>query len=211
MLQLQYHPKCSLSQRIIILLDDKGIEYKKIDVSIKVNSNLKEMGGVFPLLIIDVDKNNRKSDLLIADSNLACEYLVEKYPNSYQQFHFLPFNPEDLAKIRQIINDLENDLFKPAAFLDMNIEQEDKNEVKLNQLKIINTLDQIAENFTINKKMEFFCSSSFTILDIYLLVVIFKLKDYGIEIKENWEAMMKYSENSKIGQICKSYNPLLFN
>ena len=196
MIQLYSDSRCPFSHRIRIILNEKDMDFKILDVNINARQDLMQLTpyNETPVLVDDIDKNNKKRDLILTDTNIIAEYIDERFPHP----QLMPIEPSEKARMRMAIYKLERDLFHHIRFLDNNIaskETKTKKELEKTRKLISSSLDEIAELFANNKKMEFFASSSFSLLDVSLLPVLWRLSYYEIEVKKTWAAMMKYAES----------------
>jgi len=146
-----------------------------------------------PVLVDDIDKNNKKRDLILLDTNIVSEYIDERFPHP----QLMPIEPAEKARMRMALHKLDRELFQHIRYLDSNIQNKDpkiKKDVERIKKQISNSLDEIAMVFANNKIMEYFGSSQFTLLDASLLPILWRLSYYEIEVKKTWANMMKYAE-----------------
>lgn len=195
MIQLHSDARCSFSHRIRIILNEKEMDFKIFDVNVSSREDLMSLNtnNETPVLVDDIDKNNKKKDLILKETNIIGEYIDERFPHP----QLMPIEPAEKARMRQAIRDLDRDLFQYIRYLDNNLASKDakiKKELERARKMVGSTLDEIANVFTQNKKMEFFINSYFSILDVCLLPVLWRLGYYEIEVKKSWAAMMKYAE-----------------
>ena len=195
MIQLYSDSRCPFSHRVRIILNEKDMDFKIIDVNVNSRQDLMQLNpyNETPVLVDDIDKNNKKRDLILIDTNIASEYIDERFPHP----QMMPIEPAEKARMRMTIHKLEKELFQPVRFLDTNLQTKDaKIKKELDRLrKVISTaLDEIAALFANNKKMDYVASTTFTLLDASLLPVLWRLGFYEIEVKKTWAALMKYAE-----------------
>lgn len=146
-----------------------------------------------PVLVDDIDKNNKKRDLILLDTNIVSEYIDERFPHP----QLMPIEPAEKARMRMALHKLDRELFQHIRFLDANVQSKDpkiKKDIDKIKKQISNSLDEIATVFANNKKMEYFGSNQFTLLDASLLPILWRLNHYEIEVKKTWVNMMKYAE-----------------
>lgn len=195
MIHLYSDPRCPFSHRVRIVLNEKDMDFKILDVNINTRQDLMQLNpyNETPVLVDDIDKNNKKRDLILLDTNIICEYIDERFPHP----QLMPTEPADKARMRMAIHKLERELFQHIRFLDTNLQSKDakiKKDLEKSRKLITNSLDEIANLFAANKKMEFFGSQTFTLLDASLLPVLWRLNYYEVEVKKTWANMMKYAE-----------------
>ncbi|MEN9945940.1 MAG: hypothetical protein RLZZ293_326 [Pseudomonadota bacterium] len=194
MIQLYSESRCPFSHRIRIILNEKEMDFKIIDA----NNNRQDLMllnpyNETPILVDDIDKNDKKRDLKLTETNIIAEYIDERFPHP----QLMPIEPAEKARMRMAMYNLERELFIPLRYLDTNLTVKDskvKKEVDKRRKEISNYLDtKIAPIFN-NKKMVYFASETFTLLDASLLPLLWRLAYYEIEVKKTWSEMMRYAE-----------------
>lgn len=195
MIQLYSDSRCPFSHRVRIILNEKDMDFKILDVNINSRQDLMQLNpyNETPVLVDDIDKNNKKRDLILIDTNIISEYIDERFPHP----QLMPIEPSEKARMRMAIHKLDRDLFQHVRYLDINLQSKDakiKKELDKSRKMISSMLDEISNLFASNKKMEYFASAGFSLLDVSLLPVLWRLSYYEIEVKKTWAAMMKYAE-----------------
>lgn len=195
MIQLYSDSRCPFSHRVRIILNEKEMDFKIIDVNINSRQDLMQLNpyNETPVLVDDIDKNNKKRDLILLDTNIVSEYIDERFPHP----QLMPIEPAEKARMRMAMHKLDRDLFQHIRFLENNLNTKDvkiKKELDRSKKLISTCLEEIAGVFSTNKKMDFFASTSFTLLDASLLPILWRLSYYEIEVKKTWNNMMKYAE-----------------
>lgn len=196
MIQLYSDSRCPFSHRVRIILNEKDMDFKIIDVNVNSRQDLMQLNpyNETPVLVDDIDKNNKKRDLILIDTNIVSEYIDDRFPHP----QLMPIEPSEKARMRMAIHKLDRDLFQYVRFLDTNLNSKEakiKKELEKCRKQISSMLDEIANLFTLNKKMEFFAGNGFSLLDVSLLPVLWRLNHYEIEVKKTWGALMKYAES----------------
>ncbi|TXI91175.1 MAG: hypothetical protein E6Q33_10950 [Neisseriales bacterium] len=194
MIHLYSDSRCAFSHRVRIVLHEKDMDFKIIDATVN-RDDLMQLTpyNETPVLVDDIDKNNKKRDLILLDTNIVSEYIDERFPHP----QLMPIEPAEKARMRMALHKLDRELFQHIRYLDSNIQNKDpkiKKDVERIKKQISNSLDEIAMVFANNKKMEYFGSSQFTLLDASLLPILWRLSYYEIEVKKTWANMMKYAE-----------------
>lgn len=196
MINLYSDSRCPFSHRARIILNKKDMDFKIIDVNIGQRQDLMTLNpyNETPVLVDDIDKNNKKKDLILIDPNIICEYIDERFPHP----QLMPIEPSEKARLRMLIFHFDKDIFQHLRFLDSNFKTRDvklKKEVDKAKQQIIAGLDSIANVFSTNKKSEFLFGNSFTLLDASVLPLLWRLEFYEIPVKSSWSGMIKYAEN----------------
>jgi RNA polymerase-associated protein len=146
-----------------------------------------------PILVDDIDKNNKKKNLVLTTTPIICEYIDERFPHP----QLMPIEPAEKARLRMMISHMNKELFSHVRFLHKNLTNKEtkiKKELDKIKLKISEMIDSLANVFNINKKAEFLFGNSFTLLDANLLPLIWRLDYYDIIKKDTWGELLKYSE-----------------
>ena len=195
MIHLYSDSRCPFSHRVRIILNEKDMDFKIIDVNINLRQDLMQLNpyNETPVLVDDIDKNNKKKDLILLDTNIICEYIDERFPHP----QLMPIEPAEKARMRMFMHHFDRELFKHVRFLDTNFgnkESKLKKEMEKSRKLISANLDSIAHAFSENKKMEYIFGTTFTLLDAALLPLLWRLNYYEIETKKPWATMMKYAE-----------------
>ncbi len=194
MIHLYSDSRCPFSHRARIVLSIKDMDFRIIDVNISLRQDLMTLNpyNETPVLVDDIDKNNKKKDLILIETNIICEYIDERFPHP----QLMPIEPAEKARLRMLMYHFDRELFQHLRVLDNGIQNKDiKNKKDLERVKkqIIVGLDNIAQVFIVNKKAEFLFGNSFTLLDAAILPLLWRLNYYEIEIKPTWQGMMKYA------------------
>ena len=195
MIQLYSDSRCPFSHRVRIILNEKDMDFKIIDVNINLRQDLMQLNpyNETPVLVDDIDKNNKKRDLILTETNIISEYIDERFPHP----QLMPIEPAEKARMRMTIHKMDLELFQHVRYLDTNLSSKEtkiKKELERKRKLIASALDEIAAAFTANKKMEFLASNSFTLLDAAILPLLWRLNYYEIEVKKTWAALLKYAE-----------------
>ena len=170
------------------------MDFKIVDVNINLRQDLMMLNpyNETPVLVDDIDKNNKKKDLILFNTNIICEYIDERFPHP----QLMPIEPAEKARLRMHMHNVDRELFIHLRTLDgMNLKDAKmKKDLEKVKKQIIAGLDGIAQVFIADKKAEYLFGNSFTLLDAAVLPLLWRLKFYEIEVKPSWAGMMKYAE-----------------
>jgi len=171
------------------------MEFKIIDVSTNLRQDLMLLNpyNETPVLVDDIDKNNKKKDLVLLDSNIICEYIDERFPHP----QLMPIEPSEKARLRMLMHHFERELFIHMRILDNNLTNKDpksKKDIEKTKNKIIHGLDSISNLFTSDKKVNYLFGNSFSLLDAAMLPLLWRLDYYEINNKTNWSGLIKYAD-----------------
>jgi RNA polymerase-associated protein len=168
------------------------MDFKIIDVNINLRQDLMVLNpyNETPVLLDDIDKNNKKKDLVLLDTNIICEYIDERFPHP----QLMPIEPAEKARLRMLMSHFEDELFVHVRQLER-MQGSTKNKKEQEKLKkiISHVLDNISQVFVNDKKAEYIFGNSFTILDATILPLLWRLNHYEILTKPQWAGMLKYA------------------
>ena len=194
MIHLYSDSRCPFSHRVRIVLNFKDMDFKVVDVNINMRQDLMVLTpyNETPVLVDDIDKNNKKKDLILLETNIICEYIDDRFPHP----QLMPIEPAEKARLRMLVHRFDRELFVHLRTLDTMNLKDSKTKKEAEKLKkpIIAGLDSIAQVFVANKKAEFIFGNSFSLLDAAILPLLWRLSHYDIEIKPTWYGMMKYAQ-----------------
>jgi RNA polymerase-associated protein len=194
MIHLYSDSRCIFSHRARIVLNKKDMDFKVIDVNINLRQDLMVLNpyNETPVLVDDIDKNNKKKDLVLLDTNIICEYIDERFPHP----QLMPIEPAEKSRLRMLMHHFENELFAHVRLLEANygVAKNKKENDKLKK-QISSVLDNISQVFINDKKAQYLFGNSFTILDAAVLPLLWRLDYYEIPTKPNWNGMLRYANN----------------
>jgi len=177
MMTLYSGTTCPYSQRCRIVLFEKGMDFEVIDVDV---SNK-------PDDLIELSPDNRlpvlvERDLRLDVSNIINEYIDERFPHP----QLMPADPVMRARARLFLHNFEEQLFSHIA----DIEKETKNAASA-RAAIRDGLTMIAPIFI---KQPFMLGEEFSMVDVAIAPLLWRLNHYGIELPKQAAPLLKYAE-----------------
>ncbi|MBE8215543.1 MAG: stringent starvation protein A [Endozoicomonadaceae bacterium] len=173
-------PLCHYSQRIRIIQFEKEIfaNIKNITAQ-EMNTELADINPYhsLPTLI--------EHDLVLYQSSIVAEYLDERFPHP----PLLPPYPADRAKNRLILHRINQDFCKPLDIL-LNPSNYTQACVKENRELLRQRLISFSSLF---KQKAFFLNDFFSLIDCYLLPILWRLSFVKIEIPKAADSLIQYS------------------
>ncbi|MDU0809833.1 MAG: glutathione S-transferase N-terminal domain-containing protein [Burkholderia sp.] len=173
---------CLFSQRCRLVLFEKGMDFEIRDIDLfNKPQNIAAMNpyGQVPILV--------ERDLIMYESNIINEYIDERFPHP----QLMPSDPVRRARARLFLLNFERELFVHVNLLENEKDKTtNKNREKAN-VAIRNNLTQLAPIFLRNKYM---LGDEFSMLDIAIAPLLWRLDYYGIELSKNASPIMKYAE-----------------
>jgi RNA polymerase-associated protein len=121
-------------------------------------------------------------DLVLYESNIINEYIDERFPHP----QLMPPDPQTRAKARQLLFTMEHELFSYIDAVEKNLKSADKA-----RMHIRDRLTELAPMFN---KQKFLLGEDFSMLDVAIAPLLWRLDHYGIELPKTAAPLMKYAE-----------------
>lgn len=171
------------SHRCRIVLYEKGMDFEVIDVDLY--NKPEDIAVINPYYQVPVLVDR---DLVLYEPNIINEYIDERFPHP----QLMPPDPIMRARARQLLNTFEKELFVHIETLEKNEKGADKS-----RSHIRDQLIQFAPVFT---KQKFTLGDEFSMLDVAIAPLLWRLEHYGIELPKTAAGIMKYAERVFIRQ-----------
>jgi RNA polymerase-associated protein len=174
---------CPYSHRSRFVLFEKGMDFEIRDVDLfSKPEEIMAMNpyGQVPILV--------ERDLILYESNIINEYIDERFPHP----QLMPGDPVDRARVRLFLLNFEKELFAHVNTLEQTTGKKghDKEQEKA-RTHIRDRLTQLAPVFLKNKYM---LGDNFSMLDVAIAPLLWRLDYYGIELSKNAAPLLKYAE-----------------
>jgi RNA polymerase-associated protein len=166
------------SHRCRIVLFEKDMDFEIIDVD--MHNKPEEIAsispsGKMPVLV--------ERDLILTESNIINEYIDERFPHP----QLMPPDPVMRARARLVLFNFEHDLFTHVNTLEHSLS---KASDKARQ-EIRDSLSQLTPILT---KQKFLMNDEFSMLDVAIAPLLWRLEHYGIELPKVAAPVLKYRE-----------------
>lgn len=178
MMTLYSTATCPFSHRCRIVLHEKDMDFQVVDVD---PNNIPEdiaaisSHGKVPILI--------ERDLVLYEANIINEYIDDRFPHP----QLMPAEPVMRARARLLLYRFEKELFCYVESLERgNQKAADKARVE-----IANGLTMIAPVFD---KQKYILGDEYTMLDVVIAPLLWRLDHYGIKLPKQAAALLKYAE-----------------
>jgi RNA polymerase-associated protein len=135
--------------------------------------------GQVPILV--------ERDLILYESNIINEYIDERFPHP----QLMPGDPVDRARVRLFLLNFEKELFTNVSILENRAMKGNEKVLEKARAHIRDKLTQMAPVFLKNK---FIMGDNFSMLDVALAPLLWRLDFYGIELSKNAAPLLKYAE-----------------
>ncbi|MCA1245549.1 glutathione S-transferase N-terminal domain-containing protein [Massilia oculi] len=173
---------CPFSQRCRLVLFEKGMDFEVRDVDLfNKPEDISTMNpyGQVPILV--------ERELILYESNIINEYIDERFPHP----QLMPADPLMRARARLMLFNFEKELFVHVHVLESERNKaNDKSHDKARN-EIRDRLTTLAPLFLKNKYM---LGDEFSMLDVAIAPLLWRLDHYGIELSKTAAPLMKYAE-----------------
>jgi RNA polymerase-associated protein len=122
-------------------------------------------------------------DLILYESNIINEYIDERFPHP----QLMPADPVMRARARLMLFNMEVELFSQIDPLESGKEKQ----VERSRQHVTDRLIELAPVFTKTKHM---LGDDFTMLDVAVAPLLWRLDHYGIKLGKIAAPLMKYAE-----------------
>ncbi len=166
------------SHRCRFVLYEKGMDFQVIDVDVfNKPEDLAVMNpyNTVPVLV--------ERDLILYEANIINEYIDERFPHP----QLMPPDPVMRARARLFLHRFENELFCHIPGL----ESSNAKVAEKARALVRENLTQISPVFT---KQKFMLGDEFSMLDVAIAPLLWRLDHYGIQLDKEAAPLMKYSE-----------------
>jgi len=121
-------------------------------------------------------------DLVLYESNIITAYIDERFPHP----QLMPPDPQTRAKARQLLFTMEHELFSHIDALEKNLKSADKARAHMR--------DRLIELAPMFNKQKFLLGDDFSMLDVAIAPLLWRLDHYGIELPKTAAPLMKFAE-----------------
>src|SRR6218665_2175480 len=169
---------CPFSQRCRLVLFEKGMDFEVRDVDLfnkPEDISVMNPYGQVPILV--------ERDLILYESNIINEYIDERFPHP----QLMPADPVMRARARLFLHNFEQELFAHIP----DIESGNQKAADKARVAIRDNLTQIVPLFS---RQEYILGDEFSMLDVAIAPLLWRLGHYGIELPKQAAPLLKYAE-----------------
>jgi len=174
---------CPFSHRCRFVLFEKGMDFEVRDVDLfdkPEDIALMNPYGQVPILV--------ERDLILYESTIINEYIDERFPHP----QLIPGDPVARARVRLFLFNFEKELFSHVALIEgCNADKATEASLAESRTQIRDRLTQLTPIFMKNKYM---LGDEFTMLDVSIAPLLWRLDYYGVELSKNAAPLLKYAE-----------------
>lgn len=171
------------SHRCRIVLYEKGMDFQIIDVD--MFNKPEDLAAINPHNRVPVLVER---DLILYEPNIINEYIDERFPHP----QLMPPDPVMRARARQLLLTMEREIFVHIEAIEKNLKAADKARATISE-----RLTELAPIFT---KQKFMLGDDFSMLDVAISPLLWRLDHYGIELPKAAAPIQKYAERIFIRQ-----------
>ena len=172
---------CPFSQRCRFVLFEKGMDFEIRDIDLynkPEDISVMNPYGQVPILV--------ERDLILYESNIINEYIDERFPHP----QLMPADPVMRARTRLFLYNFEKELFVHVSIL----EDRSSTDTKAQDLARQNIRDRLAQLAPMLLKNKYMLGEEFSMLDVAVAPLLWRLDHYGIELPKNAAPIQKYAE-----------------
>lgn len=178
MMTLYSGTTCPFSQRCRIVLFEKGMDFQIIDVDLQNKPEDLAVMNPYNQVPVLVER-----DLILHESNIINEYIDERFPHP----QLMPADPVMRARARLFLYRFEQELF---AHISDVVKGNQKAADKARAI-IRDNLTQLAPIFA---KQKYMLGDEFSMLDVAIAPLLWRLDYFGIELPKQAAPLLKYAE-----------------
>ncbi len=174
---------CPFSQRCRFVLFEKGMDFEIRDVDLynkPEDISIMNPYGQVPILV--------ERDLILYESNIINEYIDERFPHP----QLMPADPVMRARARLFLFNFERELFFHVQQLERR--DQPKDSVKLMDKARQQVRDRLTQLTPIFIKNKFMLGDEFSMLDVAIAPLLWRLDHYGIEMPKSAAPLLRYAE-----------------
>lgn len=173
---------CPFSHRCRFVLFEKGMDFEIRDIDLynkPEDISVMNPYGQVPILV--------ERDLILYESNIINEYIDERFPHP----QLMPADPVMRARTRLFLYNFEKELFIHVAALEDRAIRSDEKRLNIARAAVRDRLSQLAPLLLKNKYM---LGEEFSMLDVAMAPLLWRLDHYGIELPKTAAPIQKYGE-----------------
>ena len=183
MMNLYSGTTCPFSQRCRIVLYEKGMDFQIIDVDLFAKpeeiATINPYGRV-PVLV--------ERDLILYEPNIINEYIDERFPHP----QLMPADPIMRARARQLLITMEREVFTHIEVLEKSQAQEKNTKIADKSRQIVR--ERLTEMAPIFAKQKHMLGEEFSMLDVAIAPLLWRLDHYAIELPKSAAPLLKFAE-----------------
>ena len=165
------------SHRCRIVLFEKGMDFQVIDVDLA--NKPEDLAVINPHNTVPVLVER---DLVLEQANIINEYIDERFPHP----QLMPPDPVQRAQARQLLNGMEREIFSFIDPVERKLKTADKARSEIR--------DRLIEIAPIFNRQKHLMSDEFSMLDVAIAPLLWRLDHYEISLPKTAAPLFKYAE-----------------
>ena len=182
MMTLYSGTTCPFSQRCRNVLYEKGMDFQIVDVDL--HNKPEDLAVMNPYNQVPVLVER---DLILYESNIINEYIDDRFPHP----QLMPADPLMRARARLMLFNFEKELFVHVHVLE---NDKSKNTEKIQEKARAEIRDRLTTLAPLFLKNKYMLGDEFSMLDVAIAPLLWRLDHYGIELSKTAAPLMKYAE-----------------
>ena len=178
MMNLYSGTTCPFSHRCRFVLYEKGMDFQIIDVDLYNKPEDIAVMNPYNRVPVLVER-----DLILYESNIINEYIDERFPHP----QLMPADPVMRARARLFLFTFENELF-------CHIDALEKGTQKQGEKARAHVAERLTELAPIFQKQKYMLGEEFSMLDVAIAPLLWRLDHYDISLGKPAAPLMKYAE-----------------
>ena len=166
------------SQRCRIVLYEKGMDFQIVDVDLYNKPEDLAVMNPYNQVPVLVER-----DLVLHESNIINEYIDERFPHP----QLMPADPVMRARARLMLFNMEVELFSQIEALESGKEKQ----ADRAKAHVTDRLIELSPIFTKTKHM---LGDDFTMLDVAVAPLLWRLDHYQVSLNKQSAPLLKYAE-----------------
>ena len=177
MMTLYSGTTCPFSHRCRIVLHEKQMDFRGIDVDLL--GSPADIAAVNPYRRVPVFVER---DLVLYEPNTINEYIDERFPHP----QLMPTDLQNRARARQLLFTMEQELYGHVHALEMNLKSAGDARAHVR--------DRLIELSGLFGKQKYMMGDEFSMPDVVLAPLLWRLDHYGIELPKTVEPLLNYAQ-----------------
>lgn len=178
MMRLYSGTSCPYSHRCRIVLFEKGMDFEVVDVDLMNKSEdvaaINPYGKV-PVLV--------ERDLVLYEANIINEYIDERFPHP----QLMPPDPVMRGRARLFLHRFEQEIYSQVEPIEHGV-------AKVADKARAIVRDNLTQLSQILATQKFLLGDDYSMLDVAIAPMLWRLDHYGIQMGKDAAPLMKYAE-----------------
>ena len=167
---------CPFSHRCRIVLFEKEMDFQLVDVDLLSKSEDSAVINPYNQVPVLVYR-----DLVLHDAAIIGEYLDERFPHP----QLMPPDLQSRARARQMLFTMDQEIFSHIDALERDLKSAEKSRATIR--------DRLIHLSGMFSKLKYMLGKDFSLLDVAIAPLLWRLDHYGINLPKSAAPLMKYA------------------